>query len=184
MKTGKIYKLYNQYGVYYGSTICSLKKRLSKHKCDAKTTNISSRILFQDNCIPKIELLEEVEFDDIKELRDREAYYIRNLECINKDIPNRTDKEYKIDNKEQIKQYYQNNKKDILEYQKEYYLDNKDKKKEYYLDNKNKKLEYQKEYYLDNKDKKSKYNKERYQRKKQQDKEVYDFLTYIETSNI
>jgi len=131
MKTGKIYKLYNQYDVYYGSTTKSLKERLNQHKSGAKNKKCISHILFQDCCIPKIELLEEVEFDDIKELRDREAYYIRNLECINKVIPNRTGKEYRIDNKKQIKQYY---------------LDNKDKKKEYYLDNKDKKKEYQKKY--------------------------------------
>ena len=98
MKTGMIYKMYNQYGVYYGSTTQTLKTRLSKHKCDAKTKNCTSNILFQNSCIPTIKLLEEVEFNDIKELREREAYYIRNLECINKNIPNRTHKEYMKDN--------------------------------------------------------------------------------------
>jgi len=129
MKTGKIYKLYNQYDVYYGSTTKSLKERLNQHKSGAKNKKCISHILFQDCCIPKIELLEEVEFDDIKELRDREAYYIRNLECINKVIPNRTQKEYRIDNRDKK-----------LEYQKEYYLDNKEqiknKSKEYYETNK------------------------------------------------
>jgi len=120
MKTGRIYKLYNQYGVYYGSTIQTLKARFAVHKCGAKTKKCTSKILFKDGCIPKIELLEEVEFDDIKELREREGYYIRNLDCVNKDIPGRTDKEYRIDNRDKK-----------LEYQKEYYLDNKDKKKEY-----------------------------------------------------
>ena len=43
--------------------------------------------------------------------------YIRNYNCVNKNIPNRTIQEYRIDNKEQIrakeKEYYQNNKEKI-----------------------------------------------------------------------
>jgi len=105
-----IYKLYNEYGTYYGSTIQTLKRRLSKHKCDAKTKNCSSKILFQDGSIPKIVLVEEVKFDDIKELREREGYYIRNLDCVNKDIPNRTQEEYKLYYKEYMKQYREANK--------------------------------------------------------------------------
>ena len=36
MKQGKIYKMENEYGTYYGSTIKSLKDRLSNHKAEAK----------------------------------------------------------------------------------------------------------------------------------------------------
>ena len=58
---------------------------------------------------------------DIIELFDIEAYYIKNLKCVNKQIPNRTAIEYKNENKEKIKQYrklYNNiNKEKIKQYQ-------------------------------------------------------------------
>lgn len=129
MNKGVIYKLYNEYGTYYGSTIQSLKERLRGHKKDAKTKNKSSKILFQNGCIPKIELIEEVDFDDIKELWDKEAYYIRNLECVNKNIPNRTKKErgkaYRDNNKDKIKLYNEKNKEYIKQWKKDYYETNK-----------------------------------------------------------
>ena len=156
MNKGKIYKLYNEYGTYYGSTTSTLKERFNKHKCDTKKRrNGSSKILFKNGCIPNIELLEEIKFNDIQELRDREAYYIKNLECVNKNIPNRTNKEYRQDNKELLKQkkkeYDQCNKEKLAKQMKEYYEVNKEiikeKKKEYYANNKEK----QKEYYEVNK---------------------------------
>lgn len=129
MKKGKIYKMENEYGIYYGSTTLTLKDRLRNHKSSSSTTR-SSRILFQNGCIPKIELIEEVEFDDIKELWDREAYYIRNLECINLRIPNRTKKQYYNDNKVLLnKKNQQNrivNKEKYAKKKKQYYETNKD----------------------------------------------------------
>ena len=128
-KTGKIYKMYNQYGVYFGSTTKTLKERFNKHKINSKNKKCTSHILFKNGCDVTIELLEEVEFDDIKELRIREAYYIKNLECINKQIPNRTHKEtnkaYYETHKEQIKQYREKNKKKIKEQAKDYRETNK-----------------------------------------------------------
>ena len=173
MKTGKIYKLYNEHGTYFGSTTKTLNRRLANHKYEAKSKNVSSHILFKNGCDVTIELLEEVEFDDIKELREREAYYIKNLECINKEIPGRTQKEYNLDNKNKIskqqKQYLEKNKDKILQYQKKYNEANKEKIAQYNEANK---------------EKIAQYNKERYQRKKQQAKEVYEFLSHIENSNI
>ena len=137
MNKGKIYKLYNEYGTYYSSTTKSLKERLSTHKSEAKK-NINkcskSKILFQNGAIPKIELLEEIEFDDIYQLREREAYYIRNLECINKAIPNRTNKEYKKDNKNRdkekiaknLKEYREKNKDIIAQMKKKWNEKNKE----------------------------------------------------------
>tara|TARA_R110002012_G_scaffold2722_1_gene12903 strand:- start:223 stop:732 length:510 start_codon:yes stop_codon:yes gene_type:complete len=126
MKKGSIYKLYNEFGTYYGSTTKSLKDRLNRHKCQAKNKKCSSNILFQDGSIPKIELLEEVEFDDISVLRNREAYYIRNLECINKHIPGRTKKEWRDEHKKDRKNYYQNNKEKFQKKNKKHYEANKD----------------------------------------------------------
>lgn len=151
---GSIYKLYNEYGTYYGSTTKSLKERFCKHK--KESNKCTSKILFQNGAIPKIELLEEVEFDNISQLKEREAYYISNLECINKVVPNRTKKEYYQDNKEikkqKVKEYNEINKEKI----KEYLQKNKEKirqqKKEYREQNKEKIKQRENEYYEKNKD--------------------------------
>jgi len=104
MNKGMIYKLYNEGGVYYGSTINKyLCNRLAEHKSHK---NCSSRILFNPKFSnPKIELLEEFYYNDISELRDREAYYINNLECINKIKIGRTPKEWREEHKEDKKTY-------------------------------------------------------------------------------
>ena len=127
---GIVYKLYNEGGVYYGSTITSLSQRLAQHKY---AKNCSSRILFDPKFSnPKIELIEEFYYDDIKQLRDREGYYIKNLECINKKIAGRTQKEYNYDNKDKLtiqrKKQYENTKNYVLQQSKKWYENNKDKK--------------------------------------------------------
>jgi len=80
-------------------------------------------------------MIEEIEYEDKKELIDRESYYIRNLECVNKIIPNRTKKECN-------KQYYEKNKEKRLKENKKWNQNNKDKIKEsnkkYRLNNKDK----------------------------------------------
>ena len=136
MNKGSIYKLYNEYGTYFGSTIQSLNERFNHHKCKSSTTT-SSKKLFQNGSIPKIQLIEEVYYDDIKELREREAYYIRNLECINIDIPfiseeekKENQKEYRLKNKEHHKQWIEQNKEKIAQQTKKYYELNKDKIKQ------------------------------------------------------
>ena len=50
------------------------------------------------------------------------------------------------------KQYYQNNKENILKQQKQYNKDNKKKRKQYYQDNKEYFKDYRKQYYQDNKE--------------------------------
>jgi hypothetical protein len=80
-------------------------------------------------------------------------------------------KEYYQDNKDEIleqkKEYYQDNKDERLKYNKEYYQDNKaeikEKKKEYRRDNKAEIAERNKKYYQDNKAEKLKKGKEYYQ---------------------
>jgi hypothetical protein len=81
----------------------------------------------------------------------KERECIESLNAIlNKVIPGRTRKQYREDNKDNIrenyKQYYQNNKEKLNQKDKEYYENNKDKISEY-------QKEYQKEYYKDNKNK-------------------------------
>ena len=85
---------------------------------------------------------------------------------LNKHIPTRTKKEWYQDNKEQIleekkeinKQHYQDNKETIAQKGKKYREQNKEKikekKKQYYEQNKEKIKEKQKEYYKQNEEKK------------------------------
>jgi len=109
-KTGYIYSLTcnNPNLIYYGSTIRPLNERLIGHK--SKSNNCKSKILFEWGNV-KINMLEEIEYEDKQELRDREEYYIRNLKCVNSNIPNRTDKEYRD-------YYYKKNRDEILNKQK------------------------------------------------------------------
>jgi hypothetical protein len=78
-----------------------------------------------------IELLEMFSCNNRNELHQREGYYIRSLNCVNKVVPCRTKKQYRIDNKDKIserkKQYRIDNKDKISERKKQYYIDNKDK---------------------------------------------------------
>jgi len=190
----KIYKIWSPLGdkIYIGSTTKEyLSQRMTTHRYTYnkyKKTNkefITSFILFDEygleNCI--IELLEAKECNNINEAKQLEGGYIRNLECVNKNIAGRIYKEYYEDNKEVIntrhKEYYEDNKDVINTRHKEYYEDNKDviniqqikyrnnneeKMKKHYENNKNENNIRAKQYYEDNKDKIKKYreaNKER-----------------------
>ena len=172
---GKIYKVepitdHEEGELYVGSTTKDyLSQRMVQHRSNYKRWinkvgyPITIFKLFDkygsDNC--QIILLEAIEANNYNELIAREAHYIRNLKCVNKVIPNRTEKEWRFDNIQEIrerrkeyrernieklKEYYKNNKESIIEIQKQYYKDNKDKVKKYYEDNKDKIKEVKKEY--------------------------------------
>jgi hypothetical protein len=107
----KIYKLTcNQTELcYYGSTIMTLNKRLSRHKSDYKKSLKGEKIsctafnIIKNNDY-KIELIEECRKEDRKE---RERYYITNFECINKALPGgRSKKEYREKAKEKRKEKF------------------------------------------------------------------------------
>ena len=145
----KVYKIWSTQGdeIYIGSTTKQyLSQRMDKHRSDYKrwkdnkSNFITSFKLFEEygleNCF--IELIEAKECDSKDELHKLEGKYIRELECVNKIIPVRTEEEkreyhnqYYKDNKEQLneqnKQYYKDNKNQVLQYQKEYYESNKEK---------------------------------------------------------
>ena len=82
---GKIYCLVNDDMIgliYYGSTIQTLKKRLTKHRSDNKAgKTCTSKYLFEVG-EPEIILLENYPCKSEKELVRREGYYHRNFECI------------------------------------------------------------------------------------------------------
>jgi hypothetical protein len=139
----KIYKITNNVNnqIYIGSTIKTLKQRFNQHKYNYKRflrgngSNISSYKLFDkygiENCA--IELIQIYPCDSKKELEKLEGTYIKDykVHSVNKIIAGRTDKQYKMDNadkvKEQNKQYRTDNVDKINEYQKQYYVDNFDK---------------------------------------------------------
>jgi hypothetical protein len=135
--------------IYIGSTIQILCKRFGGHKRDYKNQQkycSSFEIIQYEDAY--IELIEIVEYNEKSELFAREGYYIRTMECVNKLIMGRTHKEY-------AKEWYDENKKRILEERKKYAIDNKDKIKEY-----------QTKYKNDNREKIKKQQNEKYRQKK------------------
>ena len=108
----KIYKLISSNGLIYigKSNYKYLSSRLAVHKSQYLTErNIykcKSKLLFENNSIVKIELLEEFDNNDKIFVANREKYYIENIDCVNKSIPNNT-------------------KKRIQKYNKNYYMENK-----------------------------------------------------------
>jgi len=126
---GKIYTLRCKYDttlIYVGSTINPLYKRLGNHKDKSKsspTRKIYSTINNDwDNWY--IELYESYPCVNIEELTKREGEIIRLIGNLNTVIIGRTILEWRQDNKEYIKEYYQNNQEKISEQRKEYRHDN------------------------------------------------------------
>lgn len=141
---GKIYKIesYQTNEIYIGST-CEkyLSNRLSGHKrhyklyLNNKYHFVSSfDILKYDDAF--ITLIESYSCNNRDELFKREGYWIRKLNCINKRIAGRKQKEYTTDNKlkyVQIKQKYViNNKSKVKESRKQWLNKNPDYMKYYY----------------------------------------------------
>ena len=165
---GSIYIIKNQINnlFYIGSTCRTVEIRMNEHIHDQHVylnLRLYKAMLEYGHENFYIELLEAFTYDDIKELRAREGFYVRAMSPeLNKNIPGRSPKEYKADNKIKIeeyrKKYVENNKIKIDKYQEKYQVENKVKLNEY------RKLYYRK-YRLDNKDKMRKYYKE-YQLKK------------------
>ena len=79
--------------------------------------------------------IETVMFREKRELQTKERHWIETLGAtLNRQIPSRTQQEYKVEHKEQLieyrKQRYQSNKTEILEQQKAYYTANRTEKLE------------------------------------------------------
>jgi len=146
-KLGKIYMVYpkvedpDEGDVYYGSTTNTLARRMTHHRT---TKRCSSKLLFDkygvENCF--IELVEEYPCETREQLNKKEGEYIRANKCINKIIAGRTQKEYRIDNFDKIKELRVGNKDKYKEYNKQHYIKNRDNI-----------LEYHKQYRTENVDK-------------------------------
>lgn len=89
---GKIYKiLCNITGLtYYGSTTQALSVRMGGHRIKF---NCSSKHIILGGDYD-YSLVEDCPCENKEQLHRRERYYIENNECVNAQIPGRTDKEY------------------------------------------------------------------------------------------
>ena len=123
-ENGKIYKItdvgYNK--CYIGSTCESLSKRMERHRkqykeyikgrMKKKTTAMiySMKWVLRniENC--KIELIENYPCQSKEELFKREGGHIKATECVNRQIAGRTQQEWKLDNPEQAREYYERGK--------------------------------------------------------------------------
>jgi len=108
--------------IYIGSTCQPLYKRLNEHKTayqrylkTGKSKEYSYKIYELDEA-PYIELIKKYPCSCLDELRKEEGQHIRSMECVNKYVAGRTKKEWRDDNKDHVK-----------EYDKEYREANKDK---------------------------------------------------------
>ena len=145
-ENGKIYKIESNIGdmVYYGSTTKSyLSQRMDTHRASYKTwlkgkcSHVRVYDLFEaygiENC--QIVLIESCPCESKDELTAREAHYIKTKDCVNKNIPGRTLKEWREANVEHLKkykqEYHETNAEHIKEHLKEWREANKEKSKEY-----------------------------------------------------
>jgi hypothetical protein len=86
---GLIYKIEGYGLVYYGSTIQNINDRKYTHKSSYNNRDkrpelyCSSWIILEKGDDWIIEKIEELEFEDLDELRLREAYYQKNNNCVN-----------------------------------------------------------------------------------------------------
>jgi len=140
-KQTKIYKITSFVGdkIYIGSTTKKhLCDRMANHRYGYKKwknqeiRKVTSFDIFDeyglDNC--KIILIENYPCNNKDEKNSREAHWIKTTECVNKIVPGRTDKQYFEDNKEKImeyqKKYQQEHKELYSKSQREHYQRNKE----------------------------------------------------------
>jgi len=139
---------------YIGATVQKkLCTRLAQHV--SKRNDCSSKEII-DNGNYEMVLIEDYPCTSKDQLHQRERFYIESMECVNKQIPCRTETE----NKEYQKEWYAHNKEQIQKYKKEWYADNKEQIQKY-------KKEYDKKYHQQNRDILNKKRRERYHATKQ-----------------
>ena len=160
-KNGKIYCIRNTItdDIYVGSS-CEkyLSKRWVKHKSSMNNDRDKDTPLYMkmnelgvENFY--IELIENYPCESNDELRAREGHYIRELSTLNKRVETRTDKEWKEENRDYMKdwkkQYYQEHKEETKERVKQYRENNpeliKKQKQEYYRNHRDELIQKNKE---------------------------------------
>lgn len=120
MYSGFIYKIIadDTELVYYGSTTQKLNDRFNSHKSESKRNKqkckASELFNFPNTRIELVETLINTDKYVLKnEMKNIESNHIRNNDCVNRNIPNRTMKEYTKDNRQQVSKY-------MKEYMREY----------------------------------------------------------------
>ena len=128
-ENAKIYKIVDNTNgnIYIGST-CepTLARRLVKHRCDYNRYLANK----SQSYITSFDILKHNDYDIVlvekcnnitcrDELSSRERFYIESMECVNKRIEGRTNKEYAEANKEKYTQYYKDYKQKNKEHYKE-----------------------------------------------------------------
>lgn len=98
---GIIYKIEGYGLTYYGSTIQPLYERKANHKSQYKNREkgrnyCSSWVILEKGDDWTIEKIEDIEFEDLDELKLREAYYQKNNDCVNKQ---------KLKTKDELREY-------------------------------------------------------------------------------
>lgn len=145
-RKGYIYKIVSDKcdKYYIGSTLKSLQDRFRVHK---KFEGYSSKPLFDYDDV-RIELIEELDVNDNKELykRERELIIQNRDNLFNKNYIY-SDDEKKVRTCEYQKKKYQAKKDYYSDKAKEYYKNNIESKRTYYEKNREKLLEYQKANY-------------------------------------
>jgi hypothetical protein len=134
--------------------------RQLQHNSNHKTERYDLKLykIARENAIEKLEciLVEQIEFEELDELRMKEEYYRVELNSnlnerccyITEDLKEYKKKyyeEHKEEIKENQKKYIEEHKEEINKYKKEYYEENKEKIKEY-------RKEYNKKHYQENKE--------------------------------
>lgn len=134
-QNGKIYSIrsHQTEQIYIGSTTQSLASRLAQHRTQKNTSQI---ILQYPDAY--IELIELFPCNTKEELNKKEGEHIRLNNCVNRCVAGRNPKEYKEDNKEQVKQK-----------NKQWMEQNKEKHKQWREQNKEKIKQYNKKYRLE-----------------------------------
>ena len=127
-KIYKIVSMNNPELVYYGHTCQTLAQRFSSHK---KTSNTTTSKQIIDKGDAMILLVENYPCISEDEANVREAFYILNNPCINKQVPGQTHNEWYEKNRtkciESMKKYDEAHKEQKKEYDKQYREINKER---------------------------------------------------------
>ena len=149
--------------VYIGATCCELSVRFGQHKSTRNNTRSKQIIELGD---AYIELIELYPCDSKEELSRREGELIRSMDCVNKQIPGRTQAEWREEKKEELKvnkkQYYQDHKNEIAVKSKKWREEHMEDIKKYYQDHKNEIAVWFKQYYQNHNQKIKEQRKQRY----------------------
>jgi len=168
LENAVIYKIVDNTNnnIYIGSTCQTLSRRLGNHKNNYKNYlnglyHYVTSFEIIKNGDYKIVLLEDCcDIISKTELAEREMFYITSMDCVNKQIPSRSKKQYYFDNLAKIKArnkaYTEENKEYFAEYKRQWNQANSDRlreiKREYNIVNKDKMDSYKRKYYEANRE--------------------------------